>query len=52
MNIAIGMTSGCLTYLVIIFLDKNINKKENLSTIIGSSVFGLIGIILFAITII
>ena len=39
MNIALGMGMGCLVYLFMMLLDKNENKKDNLPTLIGSSVF-------------
>lgn len=51
MNIALGMGMGCLVYLFMMLLDKNENKKDNLPTLIGSSLFGIIEILLFVIII-
>lgn len=51
MNIALGMGMGCLVYLFMMLLDKNENKKDNLPTLIGSSLFRIIGILLFVIII-
>ena len=50
MNIAYGVGSGALAYLVLELLDLKNTKKQNLDKIISSSVLGLVALVVFFVT--